>query len=77
MEKSEHFKLTKDKRAQLIGDIRLFFQTERDEEIGELAAGTVLDFMLEKLGIELYNQGVTDSYSYLNDKIVDVLGIRK
>ena len=77
MGNKETFKLSKERRADMIGQIKQFFQTERDEEIGDLAASTVLDFMLDKLGKELYNEGVKDSYSYMNDKIIDVLGIQK
>ena len=77
MNNKEIFKLSKERRVEMIGQIKQFFQTERDEEIGELAASAVLDFMLEKLGNELYNEGVKDSYSYMNDKIIDVLGIQK
>jgi len=77
MNNREIFKLSKERRVEMIGLIKQFFQTERDEEIGDLAASAVLEFMLEKLGKELYNEGVKDSYSYMNDKIIDVLGIQK
>ncbi|MEI7792380.1 MAG: DUF2164 domain-containing protein [Candidatus Berkelbacteria bacterium] len=77
MGKDRELKLPKEKRAQLIEEVKQFFLTERDEEIGDLAASAVLDFMLEKIGNELYNEGVKDSYSYINDKIIDVLGIQR
>lgn len=77
MKKHSTFELSKEKRAELIGKVKQFFEDERDEEIGDLAAGAVLDFMLEKLGNEIYNEGVKDSYSYMNDKIIDLLGIQK
>lgn len=77
MKKNRAFRLSKEKRAQLVGEIKHFFQIERDEEIGDLAAGAVLDFMLDKIGNEIYNEGVKDSYSYINDKIIDLLGIQK
>lgn len=77
MKKHSTFELSKEKRAELIGKVKQFFEDERDEEIGDLAAGAVLDFMLEKLGNEIYNEGVKDSYSYMNDKIIDLLGTQK
>jgi uncharacterized protein (DUF2164 family) len=77
MNKKEVFRLSKERRVEMIGQIKQFFQIERDEEIGDLAASAVLDFALEKLGSEIYNEGVKDSYSYINDKIIDVLGIQR
>lgn len=69
--------LPKDKRATLISDIKSYFLTERDEEIGDLAAGLLLDFFVVKIGPELYNQGVADSYRYMTEKVEDLLGIQK
>lgn len=71
------FELSKDKRTALISDIKSYFLSEREEEIGDLAAGLLLDFFVEKLGPELYNQGVADSYRYMTEKVEDLLGIQK
>lgn len=60
----------------MIAGIKDFFLTERDEEIGDLAAGLVLDFFMEKLAPEFYNQGVDDSYRYVKDAAEDLLSIR-
>lgn len=72
-----NIKIPKDKRQEMVAHIQDFFQKERDEEIGDLAAGIILDFFIDKLGPEIYNQGVNDSYNYLNDRIIDVLGLQK
>jgi len=40
-------------------------------------AGLMLDFILEELAPEFYNQGVSDSYTYMKDTIEDLLSIRK
>ncbi|MHB9093713.1 MAG: DUF2164 domain-containing protein [Eubacteriales bacterium] len=70
-------KLTKEKRDYMISAIKEFFLKERDEELGELASGLILDFIIEKLAKEFYNQGVFDSYLYMNEKVEDLLGIQK
>lgn len=70
-------KLTKEQRDTLINEIRQYFLMERDQELGELAAGLLLDFFIEKIGPEIYNQGVYDSYNYMTDKLEDLLGIQK
>jgi len=69
-------KVTKERRREMIAEIKNFFSKEREEEIGDLAAGIILDFILEKIAPELYNQGVDDSYRYIKDAAEDLLSIR-
>ena len=70
-------KLTKEKQEDMIASIKAYFLKERDEEIGDLASGFILDFIIEKLAPEFYNQGVWDSYAYMNEKVEDLLEIQK
>ncbi|WP_418792433.1 DUF2164 domain-containing protein [Phosphitispora sp. TUW77] len=70
-------KLGKEKRENMISLIKEHFITERDEELGDLASGFILDFIIEKLAPEFYNQGVQDAYAYMNEKIDDLLEIQK
>lgn len=70
-------KLSKEKRDYMISAIKQYFANERDEDLGDLAAGLILDFFLEKVAPEIYNQGVFDSYKFMGEKIEDLLGIQK
>lgn len=70
-------KVTKERRDEIVSEIRKYFSKERDEEIGDLAAGLMLDFFLEKIAPEFYNQGVDDSYQYMKDAAEDLLSIHK
>lgn len=72
-----NFKLSKEREQQLLNDIQEFFLTERDEQIGDLAASIVLDFIINTIGPEIYNQGITDSYKYMSDRVEDLLGLTK
>jgi uncharacterized protein (DUF2164 family) len=63
-------------RKAMIDLIKTFFLKEREEELGDLAASIFLDFFAKELAPEFYNQGVFDSYQYLNDKLEDVLGLQ-
>jgi len=72
---SGKIKLTKEKREDMIALIKAYFIKERDEEIGDLASGFMLDFIMEKLAPEFYNQGIRDSYTYMTAKIEDLLEI--
>jgi len=74
---SNTIKLSKEKKEKLIADIQTYFLKERDEDLGELAAGLILEFFLEKLGPEIYNQGVADSYRFMSEKVEDLLEIQR
>jgi len=77
MRGKEKIKLTKDKREDMISAIKKYFLNEREEEIGDLASGLVLDFVIEELAAEFYNQGIYDSYQYMEDRVEDLLSIQK
>lgn len=60
----------------MIAEIKHYFAQERDEDLGDLAAGMVLDFITEKLAPAFYNQGVDNAYRYMKEATEDMLGIR-
>lgn len=69
--------ISKEKKEKMIDAIIDFFAKERDEELGYLAAALILDFFIEKLGPEFYNQGVYDSYKRMNQMVEDLLELQK
>jgi uncharacterized protein (DUF2164 family) len=77
MRNEKAVKVTKEQRDEMIAAIKHYFLKKREEEIGDLQAGLVLDFILEELAPEFYNQGVSDSYMYMKDTIEDLLSIQK
>jgi len=70
-------KINEEKRQEMISAIQTYFLNEREDKLGDLAASLILDFFIEKLAPEFYNQGVYDSYIYMSDRIEDLLGIQK
>jgi uncharacterized protein (DUF2164 family) len=77
MRNENTIKITREKRDEMITAIKNYFLNERNEEIGDLRAGLMLDFIQEELAPEFYNQGVSDSYTFMQDTIEDLLSIRK
>lgn len=71
------FNIAKEKRNDMISSIKNYFYNERDEEIGDLGASLVLDFFMEELADEFYNQGIQDSYNYFSDRVEDLMGLQK
>lgn len=72
MIREDRIVLTKEKRDDMVKVIRTYFLKERGEEIGNLASGMILDFMIEELAPEFYNQGVMDAHKYLSERVDDV-----
>ena len=73
----DKIKLSKEKRDEMLAAIKTYFLTEREEELGDLGSGFILDFIVDKLAPEFYNQGVYDSYKYMSDRLEDVLSIQR
>ena len=53
--------LSKEARKEAIASIERWFQENRDERIGNIAAGALLAFFLEEIGPSVYNRGVADA----------------
>jgi len=77
MKNSNTIRVSKEKRDEMVSALQNYFFKEREEEIGDLAAGLMLEFIIEELAPEFYNQGVHDSYKYMKDTIEDLLSIQK
>jgi len=66
--------LEKDPRAQAIQSIQDYFDEKRDESLGNLEAGFLLDFFLEQIAPLVYNRAVRDAQSLMQDKLIDIDG---
>ncbi|WP_226035381.1 DUF2164 domain-containing protein [Aquibacillus saliphilus] len=71
------FKLTKTEKQDMVKIIQQYFDEERNEKLGELAATLMLDFFIEELAPKFYNLGVEDAHTYMVDKLDDVFEIQK
>ena len=64
--------LSDEQRNNTINEIINFFATEHDQEIGIIRAGEILDFFLETIGSDIYNQGITDIKKIIDDAFTNV-----
>lgn len=69
------FKLEKDEKQILIDEIKRYYLKERNEEIGDLAADLILDFITQKIAPVFYNRGVRDSIAVMNEKVEELYGL--
>lgn len=77
MSRKNPIKISKEAREEMIASIKNYFEKERDEELGNLAAGLILDFITEELAPEFYNQGIYDSYKFMNVRCEDLMTLLK
>jgi len=58
----------------MIEKIRIFMENEFEQPIGDLKAGLLLEFVVNELGPSIYNQGLSDSQAFVQDKLIDLEG---
>jgi uncharacterized protein (DUF2164 family) len=69
--------LTKDLKISALNEIKKYFSTERDENIGDLSAELFINFITEKIAPSFYNQGIRDAHQYMSEKLEDLYGLEK
>ncbi len=64
--------ISKQARSEAVASIERYFLVNREEKIGNMAAGALLGFFLEELGPLVYNQAVTDVQERLQSRISEL-----
>ena len=61
-------------RTELIASIRRYFDEQLEEEIGDLKARLLLDYVLEEIGPCVYNQAIADAQAWMTERVADLEG---
>ena len=69
MKQSTTLILAKERKEEMLAELKTYFLKERGDEIGDLGSTLILDVICEKLAPEFYNQGVRDSCHCMKDGI--------
>lgn len=67
--------LTKEQRKEAVGSVQHYFERNLPEPVGELAAGLLLDFLLQEVGPLIYNKAVSDAQTRMQAAIAEVDGV--
>ena len=51
-------------KKQLLGSIKRYAAENLDQDIGDLKAGMLLDYVLKEIGPSIYNQAIADAQAY-------------
>ncbi|MFF2093894.1 DUF2164 domain-containing protein [Paenibacillus sp. NPDC058174] len=65
-------KLEREQKEALVERVQSFFELERDESIGSIAAEQLLDYMLAELGPYVYNQAIADARKSVMERLQSV-----
>jgi len=65
-------KLTPQIKEKIIESLQQYFHNERDEDLGNLGADLMLDFILKEVGPMIYNQALIDVHEMMEDKLEDI-----
>ena len=65
-------KMPREQKEMIISKVQMFFEEERSETIGNIAAESFVDFMLKELAPYLYNKGIEDCRKLLMQKMSQV-----
>lgn len=64
--------LSKEQAAQAIPSLQRYFREELDQELSEMRARFLLDFIMKEIGPIAYNKGVADAEAYLRARLEDL-----
>jgi uncharacterized protein (DUF2164 family) len=67
--------LAENARKQAIAALQEYFRDNLDDEIGDLKAGLLLDFILSELGPSVYNQAIADARTFFEERTSDLAAI--
>ena len=75
MKKSDKIVLDKEERKNAMMDIADYFYKERGEDLGNLGADIMLDFIMDKIAPYIYNKAIGDAQKYVADRADDMYSL--
>lgn len=64
-----------DARRQAIASLKRYLAEEFDEDVGDLKARLLLDYILEELGPTIYNRAIADARAFFEERTADLEGV--
>ena len=66
--------LSEDARRQATASLKRYLAEELDQDVGDLKAGLLLEFILKEIGPSVYNGAIADAQTFLRDRVADLEG---
>lgn len=68
--------LSNEKKKEMHSLLKEYFNNERNEELGDLAVTLLLDYIIEEIAPEFYNQGVYDAHNFVSTRLEDIFELQ-
>jgi uncharacterized protein (DUF2164 family) len=65
-------KLSLEQKQAMMGQVQQYMEIELGETLGDLAAESMLEFMLQTLGPVVYNQALQDARKVINERMLSL-----
>jgi uncharacterized protein (DUF2164 family) len=66
--------LSDDATRTAIGSLKRYFSEELEEELSDLRAGLLLEFIVKEIGPSIYNAAISDAQAFMRDRAADLEG---
>lgn len=67
--------LKKETQKRMLASIQHYFQENMEEEVGDLKAMLLLEFIMKEIGPAIYNQAVSDAQAVMQNHVNDLDGV--
>jgi len=67
--------LSPEAKKELLGSIKRYIAENFDQDIGDLKAGMLLDYVVKEIGPSVYNQAIADAQAYFVARVDDLEGV--
>lgn len=67
-----NIELNDSRKKQLVAELQAYFRNEHEQDFGDLKAEMIVDFFIQKLGPQIYNQAIDDANSFIQEKLIDL-----
>lgn len=64
--------MKKEDRERIVRNIQGYFSDERDEEIGNIAAEDILQFIVKEVAPFIYNQALTEARKVIAERMLSI-----
>jgi uncharacterized protein (DUF2164 family) len=62
-------------KTRALASIKRYFAEELDEDIGDLKADLMLDFIVREIGPTVYNRAIADARAFFEERSADLEGV--
>ena len=66
--------LSEETADKIVASLKRYFREQHEEELGDLQARLLLDFIMKDVAPSIYNIAIADAQTYLRDRVADLEG---